>query len=89
MTLPSVGDLDIVTDWKGVAQCIIQTTNVNVVPFHDVTAEHARLEGEGDGSLEFWRTVHRAYFQRELKDTQYTRVHDIPVVCQTFEVVFR
>jgi uncharacterized protein YhfF len=64
---PSVGNLDIVTNWKGIAQCIIRTTAVLIVRFRDVTAEHALLEGEGDGSLESWRAVHWSYYQRELK----------------------
>jgi uncharacterized protein YhfF len=88
LPVPSAGDLDIVTDWKGVAQCIIRTTDVAIVRFRDVTADHARLEGEGDGSLEFWRTAHRAYYERELEGTQYSPADDMPIVCQYFDVIF-
>ena len=86
---PTVGTIDIVTNWQGVAQCIIRTTAVQTIPFGDVTAEHARLEGEGDGSLESWRAVHWAYYQRELSGTEFTPTEDMPIVCQYFEVVFR
>jgi len=55
LRLPSVGDLEVVTSWNGIAQCIIRTTAVQIVPFSDVTNEHASAEGEGDGSLGFWR----------------------------------
>jgi uncharacterized protein YhfF len=85
---PSVGDLEIVTDWKGVAQCIIRTTGVQIVRFREVTAEHARLEGEGDRSLESWRAVHWVYYQRELQGTKYEPTEHMPIVCQYFEVVF-
>jgi len=85
---PSAGDLDIVTNWKGIAQCIIRTTAVRIVRFRDVTAEHARLEGEGDGSLESWRSVHWAYYRCELIGTKYVLSEDMPVVCQYFEVAF-
>lgn len=88
LALPSVGDLDIVTNWRGIAQCVIRTTAVRIVPFREVTADHARLEGEGDGSLESWRTVHWAYYQRELKGTKYVPSEEMPIVCQHFEVVF-
>jgi uncharacterized protein YhfF len=57
LALPAVGDLDIVTNWDGIAQCIIRTTTVQIVRFIDVTAEQAVAEGEGDGSLEFWRST--------------------------------
>jgi uncharacterized protein YhfF len=85
---PTVGDLEIVTNWKGIAQCIIRTTAVQIVRFRDVTAEHARLEGEGDGSLEAWRTVHWAYYQREFKGTKHAPAEDMPIVCQYFDVAF-
>jgi uncharacterized protein YhfF len=88
LVLPSVGTLEIVTNWKGVAQCVIRTTAVHVTPFREVTAEHARLEGEGDGSLKSWRTVHWACYQRELDGTIYTPHEDMPIVCQYFDVAF-
>jgi len=88
LSLPAVDDLEIVTNWNGIAQCIIRTTAVRVVRFVDVTEEHARLEGEGGGSLEFWRAAHWTYYQRELKGTGYAPAEDMPVVCQYFEVVF-
>ncbi len=88
LELPTPGALEVVTDWHGTAQCIIRTTAVNIVRFRDVTAEHARLEGEGDGSLHHWRRVHWAYYQRELEGTQYAPADDMPIVCQYFDVVF-
>jgi uncharacterized protein YhfF len=88
LSVPAVGDLDLVTDWRGIAQCIIRTTAVQVVPFRDVTAAYARLEGEGDGSLDEWRRVHWAYYRRELAPAGRAPAEDTPVVCQCFEVVF-
>lgn len=88
LALPKVGDLEIVTDWDGVAQCIIRTTAVDIVRFCDVTAEYAALEGEGDGSLIYWRAVHWGYYRRELRDTDHEPQEDMPLVCQRFEVVF-
>jgi len=85
---PTVGNLDIVTNWKGIAQCIIRTTAVQIVRFRDVTAEHAWLEGEGDGSLESWRAVHWAYYHRELQGTKYAPTEDMPIICHYFEMAF-
>lgn len=85
---PSAGDLEVVTSWNGIAQCIIRTTAVQIVRFSDVTIEHAAAEGEGDGSLAFWRTTHWEYYQRELAGTGYVPAEDMPVVLQYFEVVY-
>lgn len=88
IAVPSVGDREIVTDWNGVAQCIIQTTAVDIVRFCDVTEAYAKLEGEGDGALDSWRAMHWAYYERELLGTKYVLREDMPLVCQRFEVVF-
>lgn len=87
LAVPSVGDLELVTNWDGVAQCIIRTTAVDIVRFCDVTAEYAQLEGEGDGSLISWRAVHWGYYRRELLGTHRAPQEDMPLVCQRFEVV--
>jgi uncharacterized protein YhfF len=52
-SLPTIGDLGIVTDPSDIAKCIIETKNVIVVPFCDVKEEFASKEGEGDKSLEY------------------------------------
>ena len=54
-SLPKIGDFAVVTDWSGKAKCIIRTTAVRLVPYFAIREEHARLEGEGDRSLEQWK----------------------------------
>src|SRR5690606_18327777 len=53
--LPQPGDLSIVLDGAGKPQALIRTTEIEITPFGDVSAEHASLEREGDGSLSYWR----------------------------------
>ena len=86
--VPAPGTLDIVTTWDGEACAIVRTTRVFVVPFRDVSAEHAAAEGEGDGSLAWWRRVHWTYYTRELSGTPYEPADDMPIVCQYFDVVY-
>ncbi|MHB1136467.1 MAG: ASCH domain-containing protein [Coriobacteriia bacterium] len=86
--LPAVGDLNVITDWDGRARCVIRTTSVEVVPFEAVTPEFAAIEGEGDGSLRYWREAHEAAFTRELADSGRTFEPSLLVVCECFEVVF-
>lgn len=87
--IPASGDLSIVTDFSGADVCIIETTRVDIVPFLDVSAEFAAIEGEGDRSLEYWRRVHEDYFGRECQRIGRTPEPDMPVVCERFEVVFK
>lgn len=85
--LPRVGDLHLVTNWAGEAQCIIRVTGVEVVPLDGITEEHAGAEGEGDGSLSWWRTAHWSYYQREREGTGYRVEPDMPIVFERFECV--
>lgn len=87
--LPQKGDLSIITDWDGLAQCIIETKNVTVIPFKNVSEEFARTEGEGDKSLEYWRRVHIEFFTRELDELGKIFSEDMKVVCEEFEVVYK
>ncbi len=86
---PKKGDLSIITDWNGEAQCIIETTNIDIVPYKDVTKEFAATEGEGDKSLEYWKRAHWSYFSREMKEIGKEPTEDMLVVCEKFEVVFK
>ncbi|MCR4684846.1 MAG: ASCH domain-containing protein [Lachnospiraceae bacterium] len=69
------------------AVCIIQTTNVYTVPFDQVSEEHAYREGEGDRTLDYWRSVHREFFLEELKEIGKTFDEGLEVVCEEFEVL--
>ena len=86
--IPSAGDFSVVTDGSGVARCVIRTTSVEIVAFESVDAAFAFDEGEGDRSLEYWRSVHWDYFSRELAGFGQSPTPDMPVVCERFELVF-
>ncbi len=86
-TLPRVGEYSVITNWDGKAQCIIETVEVTLLPFREVEEEFAYLEGVGDRTLEYWRRVHREFFQGELKNQTFSE--DMLVVCEKFKVVYK
>ena len=86
---PQPGDLSIVTDWQGHPLCVIETQTVEVIPFREVTADFAATEGEGDGSLPFWREAHRQYFTRECASAGKEFAENMLVLCERFSVVYR
>ena len=87
-SLPGIGDLNIVTDWAGNAHCIIRTVKVRLKPFFSVSPEDARLEGEGDGSLEYWKQAHWDYYTLELGAFGKKPVQSMIVVCEEFEKIY-
>ncbi|QYF92664.1 ASCH domain-containing protein [Massilia sp. PAMC28688] len=85
---PQAGDLHVITNWAGIAQCIIRVTDVEIIAFDAVSEAHAREEGEGDGTLAWWRDAHWAYYHRELAGTGYHPRRDMPIMFTRFECVF-
>jgi uncharacterized protein YhfF len=86
--LPAVGALSVVTDWRGTPLCIIETTHVEIVPFDRVGERFAAIEGEGDGTLRYWREAHWRFFSRECQRIGREPDLQMPVVCERFEVVY-
>ncbi|MBU3176816.1 ASCH domain-containing protein [Clostridium estertheticum] len=87
--LPMEDNHSIITTWNGIAQCVIKTKKVTVLPFKDVNEKFAKIEGEGDKSLEYWRKVHIDFFTRELKELEMEFSQDMLVVFEEFEVVYK
>ena len=77
-----------ILDGQGQAVCIIKVTKVAVVPFNQVSAEHAFKEGEGDKSLAYWRKVHEEVFRPWLEEVGFTFNQDSKVVLEEFHKVY-
>ena len=86
---PKPGALSVVTYWDGSPVCVIETLKVEVLPFEQVGAEFAAAEGEGDGTLEYWRRVHWAYFGRQCARIGRETSLTMPVACERFKVIYR
>jgi uncharacterized protein YhfF len=86
---PKPGALSVVTNWQGKPLCVIETQAVAIVPFEEVSEEFALTEGEGDGSLRYWREAHWEYFGRECKRIGRMPSPSMPIACERFEVVYR
>jgi len=85
--LPEAGQVEVVVDHLGEPALITRLTQVSVVPFNQVSAAYAAIEGEGDGSLAHWRAGHWAFFSRECARIGRKPREDMPVVCSTFELL--
>jgi len=87
-SLPKIGDFLVVTNFDGEATCIVQTTSVKLKPFFSIDETYAKLEGEGDQSLAYWKKVHWDYYTRELAPFGRLPRESMIVVCEEFEKVF-
>lgn len=87
--IPQVGGFSVILDAVGDAVCVIKTTRCYVMPFDEVSEEHAYKEGEGDRSLAYWQEVHRAFFSDCLEGKDASFHEKMKVVCEEFELMYR
>lgn len=86
--LPQEGIFDVVLDSQDQVVCIVEVTKVSVQPFHQVSADHAYKEGEGDKSLAYWRQVHEEVFTEWMSEAGLTFTPDSKVVLEEFRKVY-
>lgn len=85
--IPEAGELSIILDSAGTPRAVIRTVGVSIVPFDRVGADHARAEGEGDRTLEDWRVTHERFWRHHSENPRGFEP-DMPVVCETFRVIY-
>lgn len=83
------GDIEIVLTHDHRPSLVTRITRVAVRRFGDVTPAYAAVEGEGDGSLAWWREAHWAYFSRVCATIGREPSEDMPVICAEFELLHR
>lgn len=86
-TMPQVGDVEIVIDHRDEPALLVRITRVEIVAFSAVSPEYAAIEGEGDGSIKYWREGHWRFFSRECARIGREPGPDMPVVCSVFELL--
>ncbi len=63
-SLPRIGQHWMVADSAGRARVVLRTTQLRLGTLSSVDAQFAYDEGEGDRTLDYWRTTHREFFMR-------------------------
>ena len=81
------GDIEIVVDHLNQPALITRIVSSEIVAFNQVSAEYAAIEGEGDGSLDYWRKGHWNFFSRECRRIGREPTETMPVICNVFEVL--
>lgn len=86
-SVPEVGEVSIILDARDVPRAVIITTAVEIVPFSEVSAEHAHSEGEGEQTLAAWREILERFWHRHGQSSRGFSP-DMPIVCERFRVAF-
>lgn len=87
--LPEIGTKQIVTDFDGKAQAIIETKKVDTIPFNQISMAYAELDmGTKTEPLKKWKKAHWDFFASVMDELGQKPREDMLVVCESFEVIW-
>lgn len=86
--LPHKSEYYVLNNWKGEHVAVIKTTNVQILPFEEITWEMAQKEG-ADEDLSSFRQRYSEFFQEDSDIVGYDFSPTMPVVFEEFEVVYK
>ena len=61
--LPKIGEESIIDFDNEKEACIVKTIDYKIIKFNEMTEELAKLEGEGNLSLDYWKKAHLDLFK--------------------------
>ena len=86
---PFVGALSVLLDGSRKARGIVQTTQIEIMPFGALTPDMALAYGEGDRTVEWWRRVIGTFYQVSAARHGKAFTTDTPLIWEWFTVVRR
>lgn len=86
--LPQTGQIDIILNGRQQPVGVIQNIRLDILPFKDVSVDHALKEGEGDLSLDYWRRGHIKFWEPYYKEHKLPFNDQTPVVYEEFKVIY-
>ena len=87
--LPKVGTKQIITDFDGKAQVIIENRSVDTIPFNKISEKYAELDmGTDIEPLEKWKKAHWDFFEGFLKESGEKPTEEMLIVCVRFDTIW-
>ena len=86
--VPRKDDYCVILDGQGAPVCIIQTIDVAIIPFEKVSESYAWEGGEGDRTLETWRSIYWRFISAECERIGREPSRKAPLVMERFKVVY-
>lgn len=86
--IPQKGDISILTDFDGRPYCVLENTDVSLIPFGEMTFDICKREGEDD-CLESWRKKHIDFFTKDASESGYIFNEEMIIVFEDFKVIWK
>ena len=87
--IPFVGALAVLLDGSRQPRGIVETTQIEIMPFGAITEEMARAYGEGEQTVEWWRRVMGVFYRASAARHNEIPTEDTLLIWEWFTVVHR
>lgn len=87
--LPKIGTKNIVTDFDGKALAILETTQVDTIPFNQMSATYAAMDmGTKIEPLKKWKKAHWEFFESVMEESGDKPTEEMLIVFERFEIIW-
>ncbi|WP_407428821.1 ASCH domain-containing protein [Treponema sp.] len=87
-SVPVAGETYIVLDSKDEPCCVIELTDVNILPFNEISWELAKRDGENE-NLSDWQDKMHEFLEDEADLCGFEAREDSKIVCEIFRVIYK
>ena len=84
---PAVGDAIILVDFDGHPRLLVKLTDIEDVPFGEITTVHTQIDGTPVRDLAVWKPLHTQYWNGMLEPLGLRVSDDMPVWVEKFELL--
>lgn len=85
---PEVGQITVVLDGRSQPRCIIQATNITILPFNEMEQHYLECGLSDAQTVAQFCAVYWRYFTRSLEEIGRRPSPNMPVVCEEFELLY-
>ena len=84
---PRIGDYVVLVDYEGRPAALVTTTQLENVTFDTISGNHTALDGPRMRDPAAWKTLHQAFWTKQLAAAGLQFSKDRPVVVEHFELL--
>jgi uncharacterized protein YhfF len=84
---PAIGDTIILVDFGGHPQLIVRLTEIETVPFGQISETHTAVDGPPMRDLAIWKPLHTRYWNGLLEPYGLTVSDEMPVWVEKFDLL--
>lgn len=85
--VPVAGEVYVVLDTEEEPRCVIELTDVRIIPLNEISWELAQKDGE-DENMQDWQDKMKEFLEEEADLCGFEPLPDSKIVCEIFKLVY-